>query len=101
VGFVSAYLHVEGVQECLTHLINQLGCTSISSEVASNPDYGTWKTLFPQLQQNMKDWFTNNTNVIYWAFFVIDDESKVNLNVGQKMCCIVCHTNGINLSHHS
>jgi hypothetical protein len=70
-------------------------------EVTSNPNYGTWQTLFPQLQQNMKDWSTNNTNVIYWAFFVIDDESKVNLNVGQKMCCIVCHTDGANPSHHS
>jgi hypothetical protein len=34
---------------------------------------------------------------------VIDDESKVNLNVGQKMRCIVCHVHvdGTNSSHHS
>jgi hypothetical protein len=42
-----------------------------------------------------------DTNVIYWTFFVIDDESKVNFNVGQKMHCIVCHIDGINPSHHS
>ncbi len=34
---------------------------------------------------------------------MIDDRSKVSLNVGQKMCCIVCHVHvdGTNPSHHS
>ncbi len=34
---------------------------------------------------------------------MINDGSKVNLNVGQKMCCIVCHmhVDGTNLFHHS
>jgi hypothetical protein len=93
-GNGNIHLELSYIEDEIGTLPTSQGTTGFSSDVASNPNDGTWQTLLPQLQQNMKDWSTNIMNVTYWAFFVIDDGSKVNLNMGQNMCCIVCHSNG-------
>jgi hypothetical protein len=94
-GSSNIHLELSYIENEIGTLSTSQGTTGISSNVASNPNDGTWQTLIPQLQQNMKDWSTNIMNAIYVGhFFVIDDGSKVNLNVGQNMHRIVCHSNG-------
>jgi hypothetical protein len=61
-------LELSYIEDEIDTLSTSLGTTGINSYVASNPNDGTWQTMLPQLQQNMKDWSTNNMNAIYWAF---------------------------------
>jgi hypothetical protein len=68
-GNGNIHLELSYIEDEIGTLPTNQGTTGISSDVASNPNDGTWQTLLPQLQQNMKNWSTNSMNVIYWAFF--------------------------------
>jgi hypothetical protein len=67
-GSGNIHLELFYIEDEIGTLSTSLGSTGINSYVASNPNDGTWQTMLPQLQ-HMKDWSTNNMNVIYWAFF--------------------------------
>jgi len=43
------------------------------------------------VQKNM--WKNHNINAIYWAFYCINDNQKVNVKVSQTMRCILCYNN--------
>jgi hypothetical protein len=68
-GNGNIHLELSYIEDEIGTLPTSEGTIGISSNVASNPNDGTWQTLLPQLQQNMKDWSTNNMNAIYWVFF--------------------------------
>jgi hypothetical protein len=68
-GSGNIHLELFYIEDEIGTLLTNQGTIGISSDVASNPNDGTWQTLLPQLQQNMKNWSIKNMNVIYWAFF--------------------------------
>jgi hypothetical protein len=54
-GSGNIHLELSYIEDEIDTLPTIQGIIGISSDVASNPNDGTWQTLFPQLQQNMKD----------------------------------------------
>jgi hypothetical protein len=88
-GFsTSAVLGLCAWKRCM--YLDSMACL-LGLEVASNHEnMALWQALVVQLWTNFKNLITHHrTN--YWAFFVIDDGSKVNPFSAQMMCCIVCY----------
>jgi hypothetical protein len=50
------------------------------------------KQILQQLQTHRKKWHPPNRNAFCWSFYCVNDNSKVNLNVPQMMCSLLCHS---------
>jgi hypothetical protein len=47
--------------------------------------------ILQQLQIQRKKWRPRNRNVFCWSFYCVNDNLKINLDVLQMMCCLLCH----------
>jgi hypothetical protein len=76
---------------------------AIGSQVASNLDLdATWGPSTPQFLVNRSMWYPFCNVLNYWAFFVVNDNAKINSINLQVMRCILCHPTPVNVdSNHS
>jgi hypothetical protein len=49
------------------------------------------KQIFQQLKIQRKKWHLHNRNALCWFFNCVNGDLKVNLDVPQMMCCLLCH----------
>jgi hypothetical protein len=53
----------------------------VQKTISNLKDENVWQALVPQLWQNFKNWSIHKWTTPYWAFFMINDGSKVNFKV--------------------
>jgi hypothetical protein len=46
---------------------------------------------FAIVTNSKKKWHLHNRNELCWSFYYVNENSKVNLDVLQMMCCLLCH----------
>ncbi len=49
------------------------------------------KHILEQLQIQRKKWCPRNRNALCWSFYYVNDNFKMNLDVFQMMCCLLCN----------
>jgi hypothetical protein len=71
---------------------------AIGSQVASNLDLdATWALFIPQFLVNQSMWYPLCCVSNYWAFFLVNDNAKINSINLQVMRCILCHPIPVNV----
>ncbi len=61
-----------------------------ASRVSKESDEEKNKQILQQLQTQRKKWHHDNRNALCWSFYCVNDNLKVNLDVPQMMCCLLC-----------
>jgi hypothetical protein len=72
-------------------------------EIDVNWNYSSWRCVYVNklhmgsLKLQAIEWKSYNLNLSTWAFYKVNDNQVVNLEMNQQMRCIICHSQMSNL----